>query len=245
MSKSNYCCDQCDCERKTTKSHKECQSRRCHRGHRGATGPTGPCCKGDTGSNGATGPAGINPAFELAGFFGMTLGPGNSGANDYVILINNVVGSGPSITNMSALNFPRPMHPAIGGIIIGNVGPSQTDNTDFILPSVGIYRIVWHVSVTEHVQWSLWISTDGSKAHVPYSGPGGLFSVLETALGSPSQIGQATGTSQLIGNVTFYNSVAGSAIQIRNNNSVGPVTITPLPGGTNAQAACLTIQRLA
>jgi len=107
------------------------------------------------------------------------------------------------------------------------------------LPSVGTYRVTWHISVDEPAQWSIFISTAANPS------PGGLFNPIVVALGAPGNVGQATGTSQLVGDVVFANAVAGSAIQIRNYASAAALTVTPLPGGTRAQAAVLIIQRLA
>ena len=99
---------------------------------------------------------------------------------------------------------------------------------------MGIYRVTWHISVDEPAQWALFIAPP----------PLFTFAVLTAALGSPSQIGQATGTSQMTGDVLISNTVAGSRIEIRNNASPAALTVTPLPGGTNAQAVVIIIQRL-
>jgi hypothetical protein len=176
---------------------------------------------------------------EFASFFGMTTGPSNTGVNDYPATIA-ASAAGPSVAGLSAINFPRTAVPAVGGIVINNPGGAQTNTTEFILPSVGTYRVTWHISVDEPAQWSLWISTAASPA------PGGQFNQVTTASGAPGQVGQATGTAQLVGDVVFRNTVANSAIQIRNYAaSGGTVTVTPLPGGTQAQAVVLIIQRLA
>lgn len=174
---------------------------------------------------------------EFGSFFGMTAGPGNTGTNDYPATIA-ISAAGPSVAAGSAVNFPRASAPAVGGIAINNPGAAQTNNTEFILPSVGTYRVTWHISVDEPVQWSLWISTG------PNPVPGGLFVELSAASGAPASVGQSTGTAQLVGDVVFRNSVANSAIQIRNYASPSAVTVTPLPGGTRAQAVSLIIQRL-
>lgn len=72
------------------------------------------------------------------------------------------------------------------------------------------------------------------------------FNPLIVALGSPSTVGQATGTSQLVGDVVFATPFANAVIQIRNfAASGGAVTVTPLPGGTQAQAVSLIIEQLA
>jgi hypothetical protein len=190
-----------------------------------------------TGATGSTGPT------EFGAFFGMTAGPGNFGANDYPATIASSAGP-PSVAALSAINFPRASVPAVG-VAINNHGLTQTDNTEFILPSVGTYRVTWHISVDEPAQTGLWISSDALGAVVSSPPPHGLFTPVTTALGAPSQVGQSTSTSQLVGDVIFFNPVAGSAIQIRNfASSSGALTVTPLPGGTQAQAVTLTIQRL-
>lgn len=215
----------------------------------GPTGPTGP-----QGVTGVTGPAGINAIIELGAFFGMPAGPSNTGVNDYPGTIA-ASAIGPSVAGLSAINFPRLSAPIVGAIAINNPGAAQSDNTEFILPSVGTYRVSWHISVDEPAQWSLWITTDASSTVIVAGGPGGLFSQFKTdasgsyspsGSGVPSQVGQADLVAQLNGDVIFRNPVAGSAIQIRNYaSSGGTVTVTPVPGGTQAQAVVLNIQRLA
>ncbi len=169
----------------------------------------------------------------------MTAGPGNVGVNDYPATIA-ASAAGPSVAGLSAINFPRASAPAVGGIVINNPGALQTNNTEFLLPAQGTYRATWHISVDEPAQWSLWIGA------APAQAPGGLFSPHTVALGTPSTVGQATGTSQLVGDVVFQTPFANAVIQIRNfAASPGAVTVTPLPGGTQAQAVGLVIERLA
>lgn len=174
---------------------------------------------------------------EFGSFFGMTAGPGNTGGNDYPATIATSA-AGPSVAAGSAINFPRVSAPAVGGIAINNPGAAQINNTEFMLPSVGTYRVTWHISVNEPAQWSLWINT------APTPGGGGLFVEVSTASGAPASVGQGIGTAQSVGDVVFRNSVANSAIQIRNYASPTAVSVTPLPGGTQAQAVSLIIQRL-
>ena len=180
--------------------------------------------------------ASVNPVVEFASFFGMSAGPGNTGINDYPATIQ-ISAPGPSVASGSALNFPRASAPAVGGIVINNPGPSQSNNTEFILPSVGTYRVTWHISVDEPAQMSLWINSGPAF-------PGGMFIELRTASGAPSNVGQSIGSTQLVGDVIFRNTVANSAIQIRNFASPSSLSITPQPGGTRAQAVSLIIQRL-
>jgi hypothetical protein len=169
----------------------------------------------------------------------MTAGPGNTGINDYPATIATSA-AGPSVAGLSGINFPRASAPAVGGIIINNPGAAQTNNTEFLLPAQGTYRATWHISVDEPSQWSLWIGAIAGQA------PGGLFNPHIVALGTPSTVGQATGTSQLVGDVVFATPFANAVIQIRNfAASGGTVTVTPLPGGTQAQAVSLIIEQLA
>jgi hypothetical protein len=169
----------------------------------------------------------------------MPAGPGNVGADDYPATIA-ASAAGPSVAGLSAINFPRAAVPAVGGIAINNPGVAQTNNSEFLLPAQGVYRVTWHISVDEPAQWSLWIGAAAAQA------PGGLFSPHTVALGRPSTVGQATGTDQLVGDVIFATPFANAVIQIRNfAASGGTVTVTPLPGGTQAQAVVLNIERLA
>jgi Collagen triple helix repeat (20 copies) len=201
-------------------------------GATGSTGSTGPGVTGPTGSSGSSSPV------EFGGFFGMPAGPGNVGSNDYPATVA-ISAAPPSVAAGSAFNFPRASAPAVGGIAINNPGAAQTNNTEFILPSVGTYRVTWHVGLNEAAQLSLFINT------APVIGGGGTFTQITAASGSPSNVGRATGTSDVDGDFVFQNTVAGSVIQLRNYSSAAAVTITPTPGGTQAQAAVLIITRLA
>jgi hypothetical protein len=249
--------DDCDEDRDDCDEERVKRGRRGHRGHEGSTGPTGPTgsagpaggptgptgsagSSGSSGSTGATGAAGAAGGLAaFASFFGMTAGPGNTGINDYPATIA-ASAAGPSVAGLSAINFPRTSAPAVGGIIINNPGVGQTNNTEFLLPAQGTYRVTWHISVDEPAQWSLWIGVLSGQA------AGGQFNPHTVALGRPSSVGQATGTAQLVGDVVFATPFANAVIQIRNfAASGGTVTVTPLPGGTQAQGVVLNIERLA
>jgi len=62
--------------------------------------------------------------------------------------------------------------------------------------------------------------------------------------GTPSTVGQVTCTAQLVGDVVRERSFKDAVIQIRNFASAAAVTVTPLPGGTQARAAVLVIEQL-
>jgi hypothetical protein len=158
--------------------------------------------------------------------------------NDYAATIAISAPSG--VAAGSAVNFPRLMAPSVSGITWNDPGPLQSNNTEFILPSVGVYRVSWHIGVNEAGQMSLFICT----APV-IGGPSALFLPVTASLGTPGNVGRATGTSNIDGDVLVNNVVPGSVIQVRNFASAAALTVTPLPGGTQAQSAVLIIQRVA
>ena len=90
--------------------------------------------------------------------------------------------------------------------------------------------------MNEPAQWGLWVKhTLDRWRRSLYSSP--------HRTGSPESSWSSNGTSQLVGDVIFNNTIAGSAIQIRNfASSAGAVTVTPVPGGTQAQAVVLIIR---
>ena len=139
----------------------------------------------------------------------------------------------------SAINFPRPAVPATGGIVINNIGVTQADNTEFLLPAQGVYRVSWLISVTATAQFSLWIGLLAGQA------AGGQFQPITVNNGVPSQSGQATGTEQFFGDTIFATPFVNAVIQVRNYASSAAVTVTPVPGGTQAQSVVLNIMRLA
>ena len=58
-------------------------------------------------------------------------------------------------------------------------------------------------------------------------------------------MGVTTATCELVGDVVFLNPVPGNTIQIRNfASSPSAIKVTDLPGGSQAQATGLIIQRL-
>lgn len=178
---------------------------------------------------------------EFGAFFGMTAGPGNTTpATDYPATVA-ISAAGSSVNVGSALHFPRVSAPAVGGIVINNPGAqaNQLFNNEFLLPNAGTYRVHWHVSVDEPAQWTLFMSD------LPSPAPGlGAYSPITTAAGTPSTIGHADPVSQLSGDTVFVTPAANHCIQVRNLASPAALTITPLPGGTQAQAPNIFIQRL-
>jgi len=111
----------------------------------------------------------------------------------------------------------------VGGIAISNTGPfnDQTFNNTFILPSTGVYRISWHITVVEAV----------STFTISYFPPG--------ALVNSSFVTNITGNSEIVGDVLFTNFTAGTTIQIQNRSGHTITVVT-----TANQAPVLIIQQL-
>ena len=219
----------------------------------GATGPTG--VSGPSGAIGLTGPTGLQGPTGAPGggggggfgaFFGMPAGPGNqvSPVSDYAATFA-ISAAPPSVAGPpnSAINFPRFSAPSVGGIVINNPGPfsDQSRNNEFLLPAVGTYRVSWHATFEQPAQTSLFINT------APNIGiGGGLFDTIQASFGTPGNVERSVGATQLVGDVVFQNTIAPSAIQIRNWASTGAINISPPAGaGTQAQAAVIIIQQLA
>ena len=239
----------CERDKQCDNNEKRCERRKrcccCPPGPTGPSGPTGPDGPtgpaGATGSEGPTGPEGVASVLEYGCWFGMSAGPGNSGINDYPANVTETAPA-PSFALTSALNFPRQVVTPSPGLQINNPGLLQTNNTEFLLSDVGVYRLHWHISVDQPAQWGLWVSV------APFQAPGGLFTPYVVALGQPACIGQATGTSQLSGDLLFLNSTSGNIYQIRNEAASGGgagLTVSQTPGGQNAQSAIILFTRIA
>ena len=106
------------------------------------------------------------------------------------------------------------------GSDITRLGPST-----FNLAAIGIYQVLFQVSVTEAGQLEVALNS----APLPYT-----------------IVGRATGTSQIYGVCLVQTFITNSTLSIRNpvGNSTA-LTITPLAGGVDPVSAHLTITRLA
>jgi hypothetical protein len=111
-----------------------------------------------------------------------------------------------------------PQNGPTSGIIV-RTGPSS-----YMLPAIGVYRVMFQVSVTEAGQ--LILTLDG--ADLAYT-----------------VVGRATGTDQIIGESLVQTVVVNSIITVRNPAGNSPaLTITPLAGGTRPVSAHLVIMRI-
>lgn len=163
----------------------------------GTQGPVGPA--GPTGPVGATGPTGPAGVIAFADFFALM--PGDNAA---------------TVAPGTDVSFPQ--DGPISGTIT-RVGPSS-----FNLPSVGVYQVMFQVSVTEAGQ--LMLTLNG--ADLAYT-----------------VVGRATGTSQIIGMALVQSTSSNSILTVRNPaGNATALTITPLAGGTRPVSAHLVITQL-
>jgi hypothetical protein len=101
---------------------------------------------------------------------------------------------------------------------------SRTGVSAFNLSAVGIYQVMFQVSVDE---------------------PGQLVLTLNGTALAYTAVGRATGTSQIVGVSLVQTTVANSTLTVRNpaSNSTA-LTITPIAGGTLPVSAHLVIMQI-
>lgn len=121
--------------------------------------------------------------------------------------------------------IPFPQDGPFGVIDRDLVAPTTT----FLLPQSGVYEIEFVVSVTEAAQLGLWLD--------PATG---VFARVTSMV-----FGRASVTSEVVGHGFVTVNIPNSRIQVRNDASVGPITVTANAGGVNATAASLTVKRVA
>lgn len=107
--------------------------------------------------------------------------------------------------------------------VIARLGPSE-----FVLPSVGTYRVNFSVSATEAGQLVIALDSGGGMVELPYT-----------------VFGRATGTSLITGEAFVATSAVNSVIEVRNPTGNAPaLTITPEAGGTHPAVASVLIQQV-
>jgi hypothetical protein len=118
------------------------------------------------------------------------------------------------------VEFPR-TGPTAGGI-------ARRNATEFVLPSAGVYKVSFSVSVTEPGQLVIAFDSGSGMVELPYT-----------------VIGRATGATTISGEALVKTLASNAAIELRNPTGNTPaLTITPVAGGTHAVAAFLVIQWL-
>ncbi len=106
----------------------------------------------------------------------------------------------------------------------GSGGITRTGPSSFNLSEIGIYQVLFQVSVDEAGQ--LILTLDG--ADLAYT-----------------VVGRATGTSQIIGLALVETTSINAILTVRNPaGNAAALTITPLAGGTRPVSAHLVITRL-
>jgi len=205
-------------------------------GQEGPTGPTGPSGLGSTGPTGNIGPTGIQGPpgpLGLAGPTGPTGAQGPAGTPGGPTGPTGPAGSlGLGIADFYALMPPDNGDTvAVGGAVefprdgVNNSTITRLTASTFNLTDIGIYQVLFQVSVTEAGQ--LGLSLNGGE--------------LLTTI-----VGRATGTSQIVGISVVQTTVINSVLSVVNpsGNSTA-LTITPLAGGANTVSAHLVITRIA
>jgi hypothetical protein len=101
---------------------------------------------------------------------------------------------------------------------------ARTSASLFKLSAIGVYQVMFQVSVTE---------------------PGQLTLTLNGSDLAYTAVGRATGTSQIVGMSLVTTTVVNSLLSVRNpaSNSTA-LTITPIAGGTRAVSAHLVITQI-
>jgi hypothetical protein len=104
------------------------------------------------------------------------------------------------------------------------IGITRINSSQFNLPNIGIYEVLFQVSITE---------------------PGQLVIVVNGVENLSSVVGRATGTSQIVGMSLIKTSAINTIISI--NNPLGEptaLTVTPLSGGKLPVSAHLIIKQI-
>ena len=168
-------------------------------GPTGATGPVGP--QGPAGETGAQGPQGIpGGVLSYADFYAL-MPPDNSA----------------TVAPGTDVSFPE--NGPIANTNIGRLGPSS-----FLLAPIGVYQILFQVSVTEAGQLILTLNGEDLEYTVA---------------------GRATGVSQIVGMAIVTTTATNSVLTVRNpTGNATALTVTPLAGGARSVSAHLVITQI-
>lgn len=183
-------------------------------GATGVTGVTG--VTGATGVTGVTGP-GVG-ATGVTGVTGVTGTPGIPGTLDFADFFALMPGDN-TATVAAGTDVEFPNDGLSGTTLI-----SRTGFSTFNLTNIGIYEVLFQVSVDE---------------------PGQLILTLNGADLPETVVGRATQTSQIVGMALVETTAANSILTVRNpaGNSTA-LTITPIAGGTRSVSAHLIIKQI-
>jgi hypothetical protein len=185
----------------------------------GETGPQGP--SGETGETGAQGPNGATGEIGLQGPGGPAGPPGLPAYAEFYALMPP--------DNPATIAAGAPVHFPDSGPTSGVITKlGGTSTTEFVLPSVGTYRVAFSVSTDEPGQLVLALDSGGGMIELPYT-----------------TYGRATGTSLISAEALVATTAANAVIELRNPAGNTPaLTITPDAGGTHPAVASVVIQQL-
>jgi len=103
-------------------------------------------------------------------------------------------------------------------------GIARSGPSSFVLADIGVYQVLFQVSVTEAGQ--LILTLDGQDL-------------------AYTVVGRATGTSQIVGMAIVETTAINAILTVRNpSGNAAALTITPLAGGTRPVSAHLVITQL-
>ena len=186
----------------------------------GPVGPQGPI--GETGPAGPQGPAGVAGPVGPQGPIGETGATGPQGPAGGVLGYADFYALMPpdnAATVAPGTDVSFPQDGPNSGTGIARSGPDS-----FNLAEIGVYQVLFQVSVTEAGQLILTLN----GADLPYT-----------------VAGRATGVSQIVGMAIVETTVTDSVLTVRNpEGTAAALTITPLAGGTRPVSAHLVITRL-
>lgn len=181
----------------------------------GVAGPPGaPGLAGALGAAGAAGAPGIAGIPGLPGIPGIPGAPGILDFSDFFALMPG--DNAATIGANTAVLFPN--DGSTSGVI------TRLNSSQFLLPTIGAYLVLFQVSVTEAGQLMLRLNGD---------------------LIPNSVVGRATGTSQIVGASIVSTTTPDSILEVINPPGNSPaLTITPVAGGTHPVSAHLVIIRI-
>lgn len=189
-------------------------------GEMGPIGPQGPA--GETGPIGPQGPAGETGPVGPQGPVGATGPVGPQGPAGGVLNYADFYALMPpdnaaTVAPGTDVSFPQDGPNSGGGI-------TRTGDTSFNLAQIGVYQVLFQVSVTEAGQLILTLN----GADLPYT-----------------VVGRATGVSQIVGMAIVETTSVDSVLTVRNpEGTAAALTITPLAGGTRSVSAHLVITQI-
>ena len=202
-------------------------------GPQGETGPQGPQGEiGPQGPQGEIGPQGLQGEVGPQGPQG-EIGPqgpqgevgpqGPQGEPGTVISYADFYALMPPDNAAAVAPGADVAFPQNGPIANTNIG--RLSDSSFLLAPIGIYQVLFQVSVTEAGQ--LVLTLNGEE--------------LEYTV-----VGRATGASEIVGMAIVATEVENSVLTVRNpTGNAEALTITPLAGGASAVSAHLVITQLA